>query len=203
MGAWRGAAELSTYLSARTPGAWMTQGLLPPSEPGSTVSVQGLTEDLSETILEAGPEPLLAPGATAGQHNWYVRDNATGAYRLLAPGPGADFLFAGATPDGSRIIFEDEAPLTPKAPAEVINLYEWDEGQLHLVSLLPDETPADGAVAGAGGPAAEARRKASRSSASRVAPGAICRRPSLREETRTAAAAARRELAPSPPYPTT
>src|ERR1035438_2758725 len=99
-------------------------------------------------VVEA-KEPLLAPGATPGQENFYLRDNATGSYRLLAPGPG-ELQFADASSDDSRILFEDTATEliagvhdATKAPY----LYEWHNGQLSLVGVLPDgNAPAEGAV---------------------------------------------------------
>lgn len=150
-----GAGALLTYLATRGEGGWSTQGLLPESDPAARTNVRGLTEDMAYEVVEA-KEPLLAPGATPGQENFYLRDNATGSYRLLAPGPG-ELQFADASSDDSRILFEDTATEliagvhdATKAPY----LYEWHNGQLSLVGVLPDgNAPAEGAVAGPGGPA--------------------------------------------------
>ena len=71
-------------------------------------SVLSLTEDLSEAIVNT--EPGLEAGMAPGRYS-YLRDNATGAFRLLAPGVAR---FADATANDSRIIFEDT---TEEAPA--------------------------------------------------------------------------------------
>ncbi len=142
-----GAAEFPTYLSTRGSEGWSTQGLLPPSAPGTAPFLVGMTEDLAYTIL-AAKEPALTPGATPGRYNRYIRDNATGSYQRLA-GPG-ELHFAGATPDDSRILFEDEAKLLPAAAPEVPNLYEWDDGQLSVVGVLSNgKAPESGVAAGA------------------------------------------------------
>jgi hypothetical protein len=151
-----GAANFLTYLAARGGGEWLIQGLLPESDPGTYTMVGGLTEDLAYTLVAAKGPLLLAPGATPGQKNFYLRDDATGSYRLLAAGPG-ELYFDGASSDDSHILFEDAgAELIPGVhdATEAPYLYEWDNGQLSLVGVLPDgSAPAGGAVAGPGGPA--------------------------------------------------
>ena len=152
------AASIPTYLSSRGAGEWSTQGLSPPadhptvggSEEGLT---EGLTEDLSEVLILV--EPGLEVGMTPGSYS-YLRDSATGAFRLL--GPGIARLADAATHD-SRIIFESREQLLPTAAPNVVNLYEWDgsgpsgEG-LSLAGVLPDgKAPVGGSVAGPGGPA--------------------------------------------------
>jgi hypothetical protein len=143
-----GTAEFPTYLSNHTSTAWLTQGLLPSTAPASSAGVIALTEDLSKTIIFDFPrDPLLTPEAMSGQ---YIRDNATESYQLLVGKSGA-FTFVGATPNGSRILFEeDEAGELQRLPSEVRhqpevpipNLYEWNNGQKSLI--------ATDAVAGAG-----------------------------------------------------
>ena len=60
----------------------------------------------------------MAPGRYS-----YLRDSATGSFRLLGPGIAT---FADATADDSRIIFESREQLLPTAAPNVVNLYEWD-----------------------------------------------------------------------------
>ncbi len=96
----------SLYLGTRAGGEWSTQGLVPPTVPRSqpehgSASVLGLTEDLSTAIVNT--EPGLEEGMVPGRYS-YLRDSATGAFRLLAPGIAA---FADATADDSRVLFED------------------------------------------------------------------------------------------------
>jgi hypothetical protein len=115
------------YLSTFQGDGWSTQGLLPRFGPGSfEPSVVGWTEDISHAVVEAQELPL-AEGVTPGV-NSYLRDNATGSYELL---PGS-LQVADATPDNSRIIFDDG----------LTGFYVWNKGQLRL--LVP------GAAAGGG-----------------------------------------------------
>ena len=77
----------SLYLSTRAGGEWSTQGLVPPTAPRSppragSASVLSLTEDLSEAIVNT--EPGLEAGMAPGRYS-YLRDNATGSFRLLGP----------------------------------------------------------------------------------------------------------------------
>jgi hypothetical protein len=155
------AASIPTYLSTRGAGGWSTQGLAPAANPPVAGGyeeglTEGLTEDLSESVIlvEPGLEAGLAPGLYS-----YLRDSATGAFRLLGPGAAA---FADASGGDSRIIFEDTAKeLVPgvRDEQEVPYLYEWNgskpPGQgLSLAGVLSDgKAPTEGSVAGPGGPA--------------------------------------------------
>lgn len=148
----------SLYLSTRTGGEWSTQGLVPPTVPRSqpghgSASVLSLTEDLSAAIVNI--EPGLEAGMAPGRYS-YLRDNTTGAFRLLVPGVAR---FADATAGDSRVIFESREQLLPTAAPNVVNLYEWDGSrppgqELSLAGVLPDgKAPTGGSFAGPGGPA--------------------------------------------------
>jgi hypothetical protein len=147
-------------LSTRTAADWSTQSLQPPTGPGSTAVVKGVTEDLAYTLFESLSEPALSPGAVEGRHSFYRRDSATGAYTLLAqaaPGEEGLFFFVGAADNDSRMFFETGYRLLPEAPAGVSNLYEWHEGHLRLIDVLPPEGEAPGKAPPGGafaGPAA-------------------------------------------------
>ena len=150
------AASIPTYLSTRAGGGWSTQGLAPAANPSTAGGseeglTEGLTEDLSEALIlvEPGLEAGLAPGVYS-----YLRDSATGSFRLLGPGAAR---FADATAGDSRIIFESSEQLLPNAAPNVVNLYEWAAGQLSVAGILPasgdGKAPAEGSLAGPGGPA--------------------------------------------------
>ena len=144
------------YLSTRRGGEeeWDTQGLLPAlgvEAAGKNPRVAGFGEDLSQAVIETLNTPLLDPEKPAGEPGVYLRDSATGSYRPLAV--GAEVEFAGATPDGSQVLFETEKDLLPGlAAAGVVNLYDWDEGRLSVPGILPvsegGKAPAGGSVAG-------------------------------------------------------
>ena len=100
-------------------------------------------------------------GEPVGYENLLVRDNATGAYQLVnVTPPGvtpADAHFQAASADLSHVIFTETSPLAEGARYGVENLYEWDEGALRLVSVLPDGTAVPGSLAAKAG-AARTRR---------------------------------------------
>ncbi len=132
-----------------------------------------MTEDLRYAIVVIGRSgPLLGETeiraeegeieqAKLGEFNTYLHDDVTGTYRLLAPGD-SHVRFAGASTDDSDVLFEDRAKLTSKALSFLnaqgeeegpgTNLYEWKNGTVALVGVLPnDNSPPGGAVAGPGG----------------------------------------------------
>lgn len=156
-----GSSQLfSAYLSARGAEGWPTQNLEPGTNPGASASPLAVTEDLSYTFELSSNEPPLSsePGVVEGRQAVYMREDQTGTYRLLfalAAGESASFFFVAATADGSRVFFESSNQLRPEAPPGVRSLYEWHEGQLTLVDLLPGGSPADGGAAGWRGPGAE------------------------------------------------
>jgi hypothetical protein len=155
------ATSTPLYLSTRADDEWSAQGLMPPTAPSSLSEhglaiVLGLTEDLSEAIVNT--EPGLEGGMAPGGYS-YLRDNATGSFRLLAPGIAR---FADATANDSRIIFEDTTEeVVPGVRDEtgVPYLYEWNASkpsgqELSLAGVLQKgEAPIAGAVVGPGGPA--------------------------------------------------
>jgi len=156
-----GSSQLfSVYLSARGAEGWPAQNLEPGVNPGGSASPLAATEDLSYTFELSSNEPPLSsePGVLEGRQALYMRENQTGAYRLLfqlAAGESASFFFVAAAANDSRVFFESSNQLRPEAPLGVRSLYEWHEGQLALVDLLPGGAPADGGAAGWRGPGAD------------------------------------------------
>lgn len=152
-----GATQFPRYLSTRTGSDWFTQGILPLTEPYASSEILGLTNDNHEAVLYVTEEDglLLAPGATAGPGgNLYLRNNLTEEYRLIAAGV-FDVEFAGATPDGSYVLFsavlvtgEELGGVTD--PNHVPYVFEWNRetGQVSLVGSVDGNAPQEGAVAG-------------------------------------------------------
>jgi hypothetical protein len=157
------APAASTYLSRRTPAGWSTANITPPDQQGYLADpFQGFSADLGHAAI-AQKEPVLAPGAQEGFENLYLRNNATNAIEALttATPRGPDTIptrycvaFAGASDDFKRVFLAARGALTADAPeAAGVSLYEWSAGQLKLVSVLPDDKPAqpsDGTGFGAG-----------------------------------------------------
>lgn len=81
--------------------------------------------------------------------NLFVRDNAAGSYELVdVTPPGAvpnEAYFQAGSADLSHVAFDENAQLTPGAPAGD-NLYEWAGGVVRLVTVLPDGTPVLGSI---------------------------------------------------------
>jgi DNA-binding beta-propeller fold protein YncE len=98
----------------------------------------------SEAVEVVSGEPL-------GYENLLLRDNVTGTYQLINVTPAGvapeDASFQGASSDLSHVVFSEAAPLTAGAPVGVSDLYEWDEGVLRLVTVLPDGVTVQGALA--------------------------------------------------------
>jgi hypothetical protein len=144
----------STYVAMRGTQGWSVRNAEGISGVGIVEGrVAGVTEDLQLLIV------FLKSGL-------YLRDSATGAYRPLALGEGSEtvseFTLVAAADGDSRIFFESSRRLLAEAPPENINhynLYEWHEGQLSLIDLLPEaeggKAPGGGAAAGPQGGAVD------------------------------------------------
>jgi hypothetical protein len=155
-----GSSQLFTvYSSARASEDWLTQNLEPEVNPGGSASPVALSEDLAYTFELSSDEPplLSGVGVVEGRQALYMRNNRTGAYRLLfqpAAGESASFFLVAAAAGDSRVFFESANPLVAGASAGVRSLYEWHEGQLVLVDVLPGGAVAGGGAAGWRGPGA-------------------------------------------------
>jgi hypothetical protein len=144
------------YLARRTPTGWANRALdvpfdpIPPVERSAVMTVVGTSGDLAYALVASSR--ALAPGAIAGGGNVYLRDTATGAYRLVAAHP-SDRLAGDLTTtlgtlsvkyvaaDGKAVVFLSKLPLVD-GMAEGVGasyLYRWTEsGGLEAVSKLPE-----------------------------------------------------------------
>jgi len=98
------------------------------------------------------PASELAAGEPVGFRNLLRRSVPEGAYELVNLTPSGvepgNAQFQDASSDLSHIVFSEKAQLTPEAPAGY-DLYEWVDGDVKLVTVLPGGTPVRGDVAGA------------------------------------------------------
>lgn len=162
--------EGTSLLATREVGGWSVQNVTPPQgglhdsdedacNPSVFYSAELTAGVLSDGWItyEGGEEqvcegdyPLLVSGEPRGAANLFLRDNEDGSYKLIdqvAAGVApSNALLEDATPDLSRIVFAQEAALTPEAPAG-LDLYEWAGGGVRLVSFLPDGEPVPGTLA--------------------------------------------------------
>jgi DNA-binding beta-propeller fold protein YncE len=120
---------------------------------GSSATVSGNVREDPESCNPPGHQ--VVSGEPVGHENLLVRENATGAYRLVnVTPPGvtpADAHFQAASADLSHVIFTENAPLAEGARYGIENLYEWDDGAVRLVSVLPDGTAVSGSPAAKAG----------------------------------------------------
>jgi hypothetical protein len=160
-GGFDGAQGLKTfepYYATRGAQGWSTSALYPKQELSGPEFFRiypqplGYSEQLTSAAMElVGPPPVA--GAESGTENLYTRNLDTGAFTLLTS-VGAKYragvgISAGSS-DFSHVLFETGAKLTPDAPidnpeaqsAEPVNLYESDNGQVRLASVLPNGDPA-------------------------------------------------------------
>lgn len=165
------------YVTTRGASGWNVEDISPLEAYTGALCVSDNTEvtaysdDISEDIISLGEstrasQPAnkeacnadglqVASGEPVGYQNLLLRDNATASYRLINTPPAgvtpADAHFLGASADLSHVVFGEGAQLTPNAPGLAVenpeDLYEWDEGALRLLTLLPGEIPATGALA--------------------------------------------------------
>jgi sugar lactone lactonase YvrE len=156
------------YVATRGAAGWSSQNMFPPTDDYGFRCPEHLktdaatfAEDLSKVIVRLGSvgqacgvDPELVSGEPRGDEleNLFLRDNATGAYQLIDLAPEgvvpATPSLLGESPDFSRIVFREKAPLTSGAPTGPADVYEWSAGHVALVTVLPDGTPAAGSYAG-------------------------------------------------------
>ena len=154
------------YVATRGTGGWSSEDVIPlqpytgdrcPIE-APTSEVKAYSADLSKAVVRDGGNGVeggcrgeaveVVKGEPLGVENLLLRDNTNGTYQLInvAP-PGVaptDAHFVGASADLSRVVFSERAKLTPDALSNVENLYEFSEGVVRLLTVLPDGAPVAG-----------------------------------------------------------
>jgi WD40-like Beta Propeller Repeat len=152
--------ERVQVLSTRGSDGWKSQDIATPHNAptaglqlGHETEFKLFSSDLSVGIVEPAGETPLSPEAS--EKTIYLRDDADGNYQPLvtpASAPGAMFAnhveFVGATPDLTHVVLGSTVSLTPGSEA---GLYEWSEGRLQPVSVLPHGEPALSPGLGRGG----------------------------------------------------
>jgi hypothetical protein len=171
-----GAPLGSQYLSDRTSAGWTTENITTATAAHAYCNVgcgtpyEAFSTDLSTALLFGGLNPPLSPDAPAGGTDFYLRENQTGVLTSLLtsadPQGALEETPDAATPDLAHIVVASVSALTPGATAGIFNLYEWGDGHLQPVNVLPGVT--DGATEpGAAIPGPEGQRAIS-SDGSRV-----------------------------------
>jgi hypothetical protein len=145
-------ATSDTFLARRDSGSWSTKSLAAPTplstgtDFGTSRSTVGISSDLSQSVLWTN-QPLLGSASPSGT-NLYLR-RADGSFVALtkvgAPTFTAGGELSGASKDFTHLfIVSTVKQLDPEDPVSGGNTYEWVNGQLRLVAILPgpDEEPA-------------------------------------------------------------
>jgi hypothetical protein len=143
----QGAGVFNSYIARRESAGWATHAQTPAQEP-STLNLFALvpwvTPDLRYAVVDGGHQGHLAPGDNPAIANLYRRDTIAGTYQTLNLGAterGATVW--GGSSDASRIFFMSDEALLEGAVEHSAedgvwqNLYEWHEGELKLVSVVP------------------------------------------------------------------
>ncbi len=140
------------YLSSRGASGWSTQAVDLPATlvnaPGENVdeyTIVPLSPDLSTGLIRS-ENALVADAPGPEIWNLYVGHLLTGSYELVSDvnpphqkGNGFAVQPVAASTDFSHVLFYADDALTPEAPPNPLGLelYEWSEGQIHLVGLIP------------------------------------------------------------------
>jgi phosphodiesterase/alkaline phosphatase D-like protein len=150
--------EMQQVLAKRSPSGWSSQDIANPNSKAKGVTAgeapeyQFFNSDLSTALVEPvgqGAEPPLVAGIT--QATIYIRDNQTGTYLPLVTeanvAPGVNFSakvhVISASPDLSHVVLRSAVALL--GGRSQAGLYEWSEGKLQYLSVLPGGRPARGA----------------------------------------------------------
>jgi hypothetical protein len=159
------ALEFTQLLSTRrSSGGWESQDIVTPHNaisfllPGHETEYLFFSSDLSQALVAPEGETPLPPLEEGAEKTIYVRDNSTCGEPdrcfvplvtksnvqpgvSIGPGPRSNGVgFMGATPDLSHMVLESPEALTANAVKDAgkhANLYEWADGELQLVSILP------------------------------------------------------------------
>ncbi len=178
---------LATNLSRRTQDGWVGENLETYARSRHSficnpVGYAGFSENLESIVWydgEGGPlenkksagdaadcgYPEFGPGELEPEEplpleagSLFLRDTATGRFKLLNPTPPgtAEYRpwFDAISADGSHVVFQTRAQLTPNAPdaeagCELGDVYVWSASALHLLTVLPNGEPVRGTLAGA------------------------------------------------------
>jgi hypothetical protein len=151
-----GAGNGALYIGRRGASGWSSEQVAPPV--GNDSQMKVLTSDLGCGVVASVPPLVAGAPATVGEAggaNLYRRDDATGTYQLITNlppvgppsaeevasngGAFANYQIIGMSADCQRVVFRTgfRYPGIPSVGSSHFQLYEWDDGTLHNVALIP------------------------------------------------------------------
>jgi hypothetical protein len=148
-------SALVTYLAQRSATGWTTTGMQPKTGvPDLGFNGNFYPSDFTKDLSKAVSFGTAAVASEPGIRNILVKDaDGTTVWVTKPTVEGAPILhknYAGRTADASHILFESAQPFTAQGNGAV-QIWEWIEGQVRLVSIMPNgEVPAAGAAVGNG-----------------------------------------------------
>jgi sugar lactone lactonase YvrE len=155
-----GAPYAVQFMSDRGPDGWTNRAISPRKDGGLTglafydleAEFRGFSADLSTAWLLNRNSDTLTADAAKNFINLYERDDSTGTYTAITNREPLNrpedensrlfVLYEGSSADGEHVLLTSNAPLLPEtAQIRTNQLYEFSEGKLHLVSVLPNGDP--------------------------------------------------------------
>jgi hypothetical protein len=152
------ASPLGTaYVARRGADNWVTEGLDAPQYiDGSLIEVptRASSPDFGETLQLS--KMALTPGAIQGGSNIYLRDNLTGQRTLVLSAENPEIfqwghqggVYLDGSTDWSHLLLRGSRNDLAEPSSPTPNIYDYSEGRLHLVNVLPNGTPTAGAFLG-------------------------------------------------------
>jgi NHL repeat len=139
---------INSYGASRGADGWKMQGVSPPDENLTSLAFGPallVSSDLEHTVATSNRD--LTGTAPGGFPSLYLRDNATHTEELMTPYPALEgnpfvsYTVRGTSADFKHVLFESSSALTPDSPVGVSNnLYEFADGTLRNVGILPGQT---------------------------------------------------------------
>jgi hypothetical protein len=155
-----GAGLGNEWLAARGASGWSASDIELPHPAGAAAEqnlYDAFSSDLSVGFVGSPNQPPLTAEAPANCDVLYARSSSGGGYRAIfnstqTPGNCGRPVFAGASADGSHVVFQTNAALIPGAVQAAgggkENLYDSVGGQVHLVNVLGNGVPDPNATFG-------------------------------------------------------
>ena len=149
-----GGGEGDEHVATRGTTGWSVRDVQPDGSALAT-TYQGFADDMSSGVLATGLRTEALAEGLVPECLYERNTDGEGGYTPIVAGADCgEPFFAGASADGSNVLFEASAALTPGAqPASGKghdNVYDFSDGRLRLVNVLPGATPSADPDASAG-----------------------------------------------------